>query len=106
MVIRYHWGHGVGHLYTHQSSEPVPSSSIDTHEGPCSDLLGGERNVYDNGTMNTEVHTDDSVSEMPSESTDKQGSDGTDYSEGDYNDAELFALKEMYGNTENEGNIE
>jgi hypothetical protein len=106
MVVRYHWGHGVGHLYTHQDSELVPSSSIDTDEGLGSNLLVGERDIHQDGTTDTDVCVDDTIGEIPSESADEQGSDGASYSEGDCDDEELFAFEEMYGNTENDGNID
>src|ERR1700721_3476074 len=40
MVMRYHWGLAVGHIYSHGASEPLHESS-DAEEGSDSNLTNG-----------------------------------------------------------------
>ena len=107
MVMRFHWGLGVGHAYTHQqlctnaavvwnSSESESNQSFQSRnvpEGPePSDQMGmgTEEDIVDSGTG-----TDGSGSESDDE--EYEPSEGDDDDESSDDDEYLLDIDEMYG---------
>lgn len=95
MVIRYYWGAGVGHVYSHKAEEPatVVSTALRENEGEGDSLNDGE--IGDAaGEMQ---HEDESGNEdsMRQDTEEEESDEGLD----DIEDDELLNMFEMYGET-------
>lgn len=88
MLMRYHYGLGVGHIYAHSAStENAPEHNLQNLE---SEEVGSKLPVDD-------VRVKD-VLELEQEGDDIDfGSDSEDSNGGETDDDELLAMDEMYG---------
>jgi hypothetical protein len=105
MIMRYHWGLAVGHLYACQTSVPLLPRENNNSEGSQMEI-----NAEDRGTLPMELTSvvQGSGSPLPSECGSRDVSDEDDdawRSEGEesddiddeMDDEELLAMDEMYG---------
>jgi hypothetical protein len=107
MLMRFHWGLGVGHVYTHQhlctnqavvwrkSNSDSSQSCPLRNDGPeSSDQMGMGEGVIDSsmGTDNSGSESDDSDYKLSE--GDDESSDGDD---DDDDDEHLMGVDEMYG---------
>jgi len=95
MLMRYHWGLGVGHIYSHVQRANGPSAPTDTQTTST---------AADEDSVNEEPPDDDIASdaENPELGFDNRGDDWTDIEEGSENEPEeedeiIVAMDDMYG---------
>jgi hypothetical protein len=92
MVMRYHWGLAVGHKYTYDA---VPASAA---EIPLEDDVNEEDMGEDLVCTDTNLATTDlTVEEVWEAEIMRSDEEYEEFEEGMYNDEELLAFHEMYG---------
>jgi len=95
MLMRYHWGLGVGHIYCHGRTE-APSTSTDTQT---------INTAADEDSVNEEPPDDDNASDAENPELgfdDNHEDDWTDIEEGSENEPEeedeiIVTMDDMYG---------
>jgi hypothetical protein len=90
MVMRYHWGLGVGHTYAYQKTTLPPTPDEDQHEELHSDASEDLPNDNEENT-GSDNDEDEDLSENMSDD------DENDQSQSEHSDGELAAMDEMYG---------
>jgi len=96
MVMRYHWGMAVGHLYGLQCSDlrdDNPSFSSDADEAFDDDFADATVHDVDDGGGET---LSASMDERDSDATDSDSQDGDE----DYDDPTIMAFQDMYGDSQ------
>jgi hypothetical protein len=95
MVMRYHWGHAVGHVYAHDGQSP--SQGSDTPHG-AGELVDAERPP--SVTMEEQGNGSNSGPQPEGDGnvSDKDDDDNVSRSSGDSN--YLLSMEEMYGETD------
>lgn len=108
MMMRYHWGLGVGHTYAYQQASPIAEVDDNMNEEEEEDEVGGSNSGHGTAQCNVNFAFEVSGSAPPSDSSD-DGDDldpkGWDTEEDDLEDGgmrhedddELLALDDMYG---------
>jgi hypothetical protein len=115
MLMRYHWGLSVGHIYSHPSSGLQDTQRANlVHKSNVEEINEDDVGVDDimvemehHGEENDEHADDDHIGDATSE-PDEHGSDISNYNGGDDgdgdgdggngdNDDDLLAFDEMYG---------
>jgi hypothetical protein len=117
MMMRYHWGLGVGHIYSHQRHPQDGNSTTAASPSNVRDLdLVGNDELDANDVMDDEeplvseepMDVDENSAAAPADDDDVEhnpdewmGSEDSDFAADDnrYNDEELLELDGMYGDS-------
>jgi hypothetical protein len=109
MLMRYHWGLAVGHIYSHMESKSQHTHHIDSlHgrdvEGAVDDDATQHIKEDSEGTALERGEVDDDIVEKAISEQDEQDSDISNYGGGsgeddvdDVDDVDLLEFDEMYG---------
>lgn len=112
MVMRYHWGAGVGHIYTHHNQGPFDSSSQTRaqSQSPASEELEDNSNANtqapnasedtlpaSGSTQNHKSSNDSDGSVHESDGGSRSGSESSDPGEISGNESEEEGWEETYG---------
>lgn len=93
MVIRYYWGAGVGHVYSHKDEGPATVVSTALHEDEDQgDSLNDNEMGGTAGEMQNEDESGDEDN-MQQDAEEEHSDEGLD----DIEDDELLSMFEMYG---------
>jgi hypothetical protein len=97
MIMRYHWGLSVGHIYGHRSAQALKTTTraSTTWDPDMEDT--GEEDSQDTEPISTNIAGASDDEESRSESS--GSSDGSDTDDLDVDDTELLELEEMYGDS-------
>ncbi|KAG2086765.1 uncharacterized protein F5147DRAFT_781540 [Suillus discolor] len=50
MLMRFHYGLGVGHVYSHEEALGLPSKPTSLDEAPCNEQVGGNEYELEDGS--------------------------------------------------------
>ena len=101
MIMRFHWGLGVGHVYTHQqhcanAAVVWCNPESDSNRGdPSENDPDGPEQTGDN--VGSDAGTDGSVSESDDGDYEPSEGDGDDESSNEDSDEYLLDMDEMFG---------
>ena len=102
MLLRYHWGLGIGHIYSHVRDNSRVNSSDDTHPPPVQSRA--QKNtprthviVGTSGGSEGDPNTEFSLNDPDALAWEEQSGNEAVSEEEDESDNDLFATYEMYG---------
>jgi hypothetical protein len=106
MVMRYHWGLAVGHIYSHHPSNenPISPRSADAEDALGDGFTGGSNEVgpeIDDDSTDGSAGASDFVKEDSSDGS-EEGSSHSGDSGSENTEADSVALEEMYGVQDND----